>query len=167
MVCSSGVGCRGCKRTPKGLICQKSGQNPWKFRQNLWKSGQNIWKSVKNPWKSGQKWRPTLFDLKKWRPTFARKHKNTWRLFLESYRKKVFKSLWEKILGKSRTKIFRASFGKFGQKSFTIPKIYLLLHLCFAHSLNFILFDVSCHNIFLKSLHTLRHSALRIIVSRM
>jgi len=26
--------------------------------------------------KSGQKWCPTLFDLKKWRPTFAEKHKN-------------------------------------------------------------------------------------------
>jgi len=38
-------------------------------------------------------------------------------------------SMWEKIYRQSRTKTFRASLGKFGQKSFAPPKIFLLLHL--------------------------------------
>ena len=36
-----------------------------------------FWKSEKNPWKSGYKWRPALFDFKKWYPRFAEKHMKT------------------------------------------------------------------------------------------
>jgi len=56
--------------------------------------------------------------------------KNKWRSFLEVAPKKGLNNLCgRRFLGKSRTTTFRASLGKFGQKSFAIPKICLLLHL--------------------------------------
>jgi len=67
-------------------VCQKFCANQWCRRRGAraplkvliyWKCGQNPWKSGQNVWKSGQKWRPTLFDFIKWRPTFAEKHMKT------------------------------------------------------------------------------------------
>jgi len=52
-------------------------------------------KSLKILAKSLQKWRPTLFDFKKWRQHLR---KNRWSLFWRSYQKRSFScSLWEKI----------------------------------------------------------------------
>jgi len=48
-----------------------------------------FWKSEKNPWKSGYKWRPALFDFKKWYPRFAKKHMKT--IFMMFHEKT---SLW-------------------------------------------------------------------------
>jgi len=53
-------GCMGCKCTPKCFDLSKIMAKSLK----IWEKSQ----------KSGQKWCPTLFDFKKWRPTFAEKH---------------------------------------------------------------------------------------------
>jgi len=58
---------------------------------------------------------------------FAEKHMKT---FLEVTPKKGLHDLCgRKVGGKIAQKAFRASLGKFGQKSFALPKICLLLHL--------------------------------------
>jgi len=104
---NSGVGSGGASTSPKVLICWKSGQNPWK---------------------SKQKWHPTLFDFKKWRPTSTENYTD---VFLEATLKNGLLNLCgRKFVGKSHTKMFRTSLGRFGQKSFKPPKICLLLHLC-------------------------------------
>jgi len=51
-------------------------------------------------------------------------------LFWEVTPKKSLHDLFgKKFVGKIAQKTFRASLGKFGQKSFALPKIYLHLHL--------------------------------------
>ena len=88
-----------------------------------WKSGQNPWKSGQNPWKSLKiwtKWRPTLFEFKKWCPTFAEWHMKS--PFFEGHTEKILMIfVGENLWAKSRAKTFRASLGKFGQKFFA-PK---------------------------------------------
>jgi len=102
LCCGVGGGGARCKRIPKVLICSRSGQNPSK---------------------SGQKWPPMLFYLKKWRPTFAKKHMNN---FFGGYTKKgLYDLCGRKYVGKSHTNTFRASLGKFRQKSFAPQKICL------------------------------------------
>jgi len=55
---------------------------------------------------------------------------NTWSSFFGGHTKKGLHDLCgSKFVGKSRTKTFRTSLGKFGQKSFATPKIFLFLHL--------------------------------------
>ena len=78
------------------------------------------WKPGQHSWKSAWKWRQTLLDLKNGAQGLQ---KITWRPFLEVTPKKVF------MICKSCTKTFRESLLKFGQKSFTTPKISLLLNL--------------------------------------
>jgi len=60
-----------------------------------------------------------LFHFKKWGQTFTEKQVKT--IFWRSHQKKV---------GESCATTFWASLGKFVQKSFAPPKIYLLLHQC-------------------------------------
>jgi len=69
---------------------------------------------------------PSVVWFKKMLPNVCRKtHED---LFFGGHIKKVFMFfVWRKFLGKSRTKTFRANLGKFGQKSFAPPKIWLLL----------------------------------------
>jgi len=78
-----------------------------------------------NPWKSGQKWRPTWFDFKKWCPTFAEKHMNL--VFGGQTKNGFFRR--QNLLAKV-TQNFSDNFGVFGQKSFARPNFCLLLHLC-------------------------------------
>jgi len=99
---------RGCKRTPKVLICRKSEQNRWKVEQ---------------------KWRPMLFDFNKWHPTFPG---NTWRPFLDVIPKKGIHdlwSLWRNFVG-NVPQSFSGKFGKIRSKIFCTPKNLLLLNLC-------------------------------------
>jgi len=63
---------------------------------------------------------------------FAEKHMKIF--FWRSHQKGLHDLSGRKFAGKSRTKNFRARLGKFGQKSFAPPKIYLLLDLCWTPS---------------------------------
>ena len=60
--------------------------------------------------KSGQKWRPTLFEFKKWCPTCAEKHMNP---FLEATPKRVLYG--RKFVSKSHTKLFGQVWGTSGK----------------------------------------------------
>ena len=106
---------QGSKLTPKSLVC--------------WKSGQNTWKSGKIPWKFGKKWRPTLFDVKKWRATFTEKQTKTF--FGEvTLKRGLYDLCGRKFVGKSRTKAFRETLENSGKNPLHLQKICLLLHLC-------------------------------------
>jgi len=64
--------------------------------------------------KSGQKWRATLLDLKKWRPTSAEKHMKTF--FWRSYQKKVFMIfVGEYLQAKVVQKLFGQVWGNSGE----------------------------------------------------
>jgi len=108
----------------------------WAKSLKIWTKSLKIWaKSLK----IREKWRPTLFVLKKWRPTSPEKYEKNF--FWRSHQKRISRSLWEKIfVGKTRTKTFRASLGKFGKKSFALPKTWLLLHICNLHNVSYLCF---------------------------
>ena len=93
-----GGGAGGSSAAPKVLICQKSGQNPWKFGQNLWQSGQNPWKSEQNPGKNGSQRCLISKNGAQWL------EKNTLRFFWRLHKNKVFMI----FVGKMRTETFRA-----------------------------------------------------------
>ena len=63
---------------------------------------------------------PNVVCLQKWRPTFAEKHMKTF--FGEFTSKKIFMTFVGENLQKAHKKIL-ASLEKFGQKSFSTPKI--------------------------------------------
>jgi len=90
------VGVQGWKRTPKSFDLLNSG---------------------KHPWKSGKKWRPTLFEFKKYCPTFAEKHMNH---FLEVTPKRVLNG--GNFESKSHTKLFGQVWGTSGKNPSHGPK---------------------------------------------
>jgi len=70
--------------------------------------------------KSGQKWRSTLFDFKKWRPTFAEKH--NLRPILEVTPKTHLHDLCgRKLWAKGAQKLFGKVWGNSG-KNLSHPK---------------------------------------------
>ena len=110
---------RWCKRTPKILICRKSGKNPWKSRQNPWKSRQRYFNTFvliacKWCWPSKYVWDWLFFSKEK-----------TWRQFWRSYMQTCSWCVTPKKCKRSSWIIFRTSWSKFGQKSFARPKILL------------------------------------------
>jgi len=102
---SSGVRDGCANAAPKVLICWNSGQNPCK---------------------SGQKWHPTLLDLKKWRPRFAEKPMKTF--FGGQFKKRSWWTLWEKNCRQSCTNNFYGQVWGHAGKNRT-PKMCLLKHL--------------------------------------
>ena len=71
-------------------------------------------------WKAGQKWRPTLFDVKKWREVCIKTQED---LFLEVAPKRGLHNLCgRKFVGKSCTINFSGKFGEIRAKSFAPPK---------------------------------------------
>ena len=78
-------GCRGCKRTPKSFDLLKI----------------------------REKWRPMLFDFKKWRPMFAWKHET---LFWRLHQKEVFMIfVGENLQAKVAQKLFGQVWGNSGK----------------------------------------------------
>ena len=69
-------------------------------------SGQNHCISGQNPWTFGQKWRPTLFDLKNAAQSLQKTHED---LFWRSHQKRSSWSLREKIC---RQKVIQNPFGQ-------------------------------------------------------
>jgi len=71
---------------------------------------------------------PNVVCLQKMVPNVCRKTNDD--LFFGGHTEKGLNDLCgRKFVGKSRTKTSRTSLGRFGQKSFATPKIFLLLHL--------------------------------------
>ena len=112
-------GCAGgASAPPKVLVCQKSGKHPWKFGKILKILAKTL--SRENPWKPGQKLCPTLFDFKKWRPTFAEQEMKTF--FWMSHPKRSSWSLWVYICRQKLHKNVLGKFGKIRAKILCTPK---------------------------------------------
>ena len=113
-------GCRGASAPSKIWFVENLGKIP----ENLGKTSKNLGKIPEKLGKNGAqhclttKNAPIVFWKTQLRPFFRGHTKN-----------RSSCSLWEKICGQKVYKNFRASLGKYWQKSFTPPKICLLLHL--------------------------------------
>jgi len=112
------LGCRACKSTPKSFDLLKIWAKSLKMLAKILK----IWaKSLKIRIKSlniqakslkiWEKWRPTLFDFKKWRPRFAEKQVKT--IFWGPHHKNGRQKLYDNFFGK---------FGKIWIKILCTPK---------------------------------------------
>ena len=125
-------GCRGCKRTSKSFYLLKIRAKCLK----IWNKSLKIWakfvkiqekclKAGQIPCKSYQNCAQRCLTSKN---GAQRLQRNTRRRFLRTWHQKevFYKVCGRKFAGKSHTKTFRVSLGKFGQKSFTLPKICLL-----------------------------------------
>jgi len=101
------VGVRGCKHTPKSFDLLKIWVKSLKIRVYM---------------------APSVLRLQKMAPRVCRKTHEDFTLEVTP-KKELHDLCGRKFVGKIAQKTFRASLGKFGQKSFAVPKICLLLHL--------------------------------------